>query len=184
MENKIANIFSDLIHCLEGNRHAFTNVKSIIINESFYNEDYLENDIRRSSHHLELFTDISSIKEPVLYWFSFNSGNIDSKIIREKYERTRNKTNRNCASYRTYFDAESTTLYVGKVKTDFWGRLITHLGYTKNIQTAGLQLYHWYEQDFPELQLNYVIFGSEMADLISLFELQIARELKPLIGKY
>ena len=34
---------------------------------------------------------------------------------------------------------------MGKVQTYFWGRLVTHLGYSVSEKTASMQLFHWYD---------------------------------------
>jgi len=66
------------------------------------------------------------------------------------------------------------------------GRLITHLGYSTSTQTAGLRLFHWYNvtEGLPSLKLNYIVYEREMEDLISILELDLARELKPILGRY
>lgn len=178
MELSIKNLNSSIYNSKE--------VKSIMLDNSFFDSRYFENDIRK----LELkkvFDNLQDIKLPVLYWFEIDTNFINAKKIRTLYlDYLEQKTNRKVSSYKKSFDENSKTLYVGKVKTGFWGRLITHLGYHKSCQTAGLQLYHWCNSanGLPALKLNYIVFEREMEDLISILELELARELKPILGKY
>ncbi|MCH3885681.1 hypothetical protein [Tenacibaculum aquimarinum] len=142
--------------------------------------------------NLEDFMKLKTKNKPILYWFELSSSN-KNKLLREKYINYRESikkeflaTNyRNTSSYKSKFEPSSTTLYVGKVEKGFWGRLVTHLGYNQSKKTAGMQLFHWYDVAlFGELKLNYIEFEPEMKHLISVLEKKLAKELKPLIGKY
>lgn len=74
---------------------------------------------------------------------------------------------------------------MGKVEIGFWGRLVTHLGYSQSPKTAGMQLFHWYKPEvFDALKLNYIVFEENMKHLIVILEKQLAKELEPLIGRY
>lgn len=162
-------------------------INFLAINETFFNTLYFDNDIRKSEHLKELFNELKQIKNPVLYWFEIDETKINAEKIRSLYiEHLAKKSNRAISSYKKDYDINSKTLYVGKVKTGFWGRFITHLGYHKSTQTAGLQLFHWYNvaEGMPALKLNYIIFEREMEDLISILELDLARKLKPILGRY
>jgi hypothetical protein len=162
-------------------------VNSLFIDEVFFNSIYFDNDIRKSEQLKDIFDHLKKIKEPVLYWFEIDEGKINAEKIRNLYiEHLAKKSNRAISSYKKDFDRSSKTLYVGKVKSGFWGRLITHLGYHTSTQTAGLQLFHWYNvaDGLPSLKLNYIVFEREMEDLISILELDLARELKPILGRY
>ena len=57
---------------------------------------------------------------------------------------------------------------------------------SKSQQTAGLQLFHWYNiaEGLPPLNLKYIVFEEEMEDLIAVLELDLARVLKPILGRY
>lgn len=163
-------------------------INSLSINETFFNSIYFDHDIRDSEQLKGVFDKLKLIKKPVLYWFEIDETKINAEQVRSLYiEHLAKKTNRAISSYKKKLpDENSKTLYVGKVKTGFWGRLITHLGYHKSNQTAGLQLFHWYNiaEGLPVLKLNYIIFEREMEDLISVLELDLARELKPILGRY
>lgn len=162
-------------------------IKSLTIDALFFDGFYLNNDIRKSEQLKDKFDELKQIKNPVLYWFEIDKTKITAEGIRNLYiEHLSKKSNRAISSYKKDFDKNSNTLYVGKVKKGFWGRFITHLGYHKSSQTAGLQLYHWYkiQEGLPPLKLNYIVYEKEMEDLISVLELDLARELKPILGRY
>jgi RNA recognition motif-containing protein len=160
---------------------------SLTIDKAFFNDMYFNNDIRNSEDLKEIFDVLKTIKNPVLYWFEIDDSKINAEKIRNLYNEHRiKKSNRAISSYKKHYDKNSKTLYVGKVKRGFWGRLITHLGYSTSVQTAGLQLFHWYNisEELPDLKLNYIVYEREMEDLISILELDLARELKPILGRY
>ncbi|MBS1535265.1 MAG: hypothetical protein JST78_09320 [Bacteroidetes bacterium] len=183
LNTRIENSIAILKSCSSINRE----VNSLHINGTYFNKLYFDNDIRESAQLKDVFDQLKQIKNPVLYWFEIDETKINANAVRQLYtEYLVKKTNRAISSYKKDFDINSRTLYVGKVKTGFWGRLITHLGYHKSSQTAGLQLYHWYkvQEGMPPLKLNYMVFEREMEDLISILELDLARELKPILGRY
>ena len=74
-------------------------------------------------------------------------------------------------------------MYVDKVEIGFWGRLVTHLDYNQSPKTAGMQLFHWYKPElYGDIKLNYIVFDDDIKHLI--LEKQLAKDLKPLVGKY
>lgn len=75
-------------------------------------------------------------------------------------------------------------LYVGKVVRNFHGRVIQHMGYHRSSQTQGLQLAHWAALIGVDVKINYCVFESEEANLMSILEYQLADTLKPLLGKH
>ena len=158
------------------------------IDSTFFNDSFFNNDIRKSEQLKDVFDRLKQIKNPVLYWFEIDDTKINAEDIRKLYlDHLAKKSNRTISSFKKKLvDVNTKTLYVGKVKTGFWGRLITHLGYHTSTQTAGLQLYHWYKvhEGLPPLKLNYIVYEREMEDLIAVLELDLARELKPILGKY
>lgn len=162
-------------------------IESLTIDNTFFDNVYFVNDIRDSSPLKTVFDNLQQIKNPVLYWFEIDIEKINAEKIRDLFfAHSAKKSNRAISSYKKDYDKNSKTLYVGKVKTGFWGRLITHLGYHTSNQTAGLQLFHWYNiaEGLPTLKLNYIVFEREMEDLISVLELDLARNLKPILGRY
>lgn len=162
-------------------------INSLTIDTTFFDSIYFNHDIRKSEQLKDVFDQLKQIKNPVLYWFEIDETKIIAEKVRSLYtEHLSKKSNRAISSYKKDYDRNSKTLYVGKVKTDFLGRFITHLGYHKSTQTAGLQLFHWYNvlDGLPALKLNYMVFEREMEDLISILEIDLARELKPILGRY
>lgn len=128
-----------------------------------------------------------------MYWFEFEFIEGKNKIIRDKYENYRNNIKndylnenyRNTSSYKSKYLDTSKILYVGKVEKDFWGRIVTHLGYNKTPKTAGMQLHYWYEiENFGVLTLSYIEFDDSMKYLITILEKQLALQVNPLIVKY
>ena len=197
MQQKITDFFSNAIETLEENKTKFTEdskIQSVTITDAFFNTKYRHNeDITKCETHKDFFSKLHAIKTPVIYWLDIEPIENNAKNIREVYETYRNSVKgkytaenyRYTSAYKTNMDPDSKTLYVGKVQTGFWGRIVTHLGYNKNKGTAGMQLSYWYKiKDFDKLTLNYIVFDNEMKYLVSTFEKNLALELKPLIGQY
>lgn len=61
--------------------------------------------------------------------------------------------------------------------------MVSHLGYHKNIDNHGLQLCHWAQELELELELNYIILPKEVEGLTELFERELSKKLKPIIGR-
>lgn len=197
MKSFIEKVFTNSIETLTQSKENFEQeeqIQPIEINNTFFNKEYCDKiNITKCEEHKNEFEKLLSIKSPVLYWFEFEPSKGLNKKIRTKYITYRNsiKTNfkaanyRNTASYKKDFSQNSKTLYVGKVQTGFWGRIVTHLGYNQSKKTAGMQLFHWYEiEEFGNLKLNYFVFDEKMKYLIPALEKELALELKPLIGRY
>lgn len=195
MKEKINEIINDSINTLQKSNNNSLNHHKVTIDKSYFDSIYCyEQNITKCETHLALFEDLKSIKKPVLYWFDFEYSKERNSAISKKYQVYRdkikhdysNKQYRNTAAYKATSE-ESKTLYVGKVETGFWGRIVTHLGYNSNPRTAGMQLHYWYVEEFEafgNLTLNYIVFDYEMKYLISVLEKRLALELRPLIGKY
>ncbi|MCZ8198196.1 MAG: hypothetical protein O9267_11375 [Flavobacterium sp.] len=188
MKKQLNLVLKKITEIIQNNYDDYDEGKSIVINSSLFNEIYCEkSNITTCNEHNEIFSEIKKIKmKPVLYWFSIDNNNVTATTLRNKYLEFKDlKFSRNSASYKPFIDPKSRTLYVGKVKKDFHLRLVTHLGYSKNKDTAGLQLFHWYRlEEFGNLTLNYIVFKEEMCDLITILEMELARKLNPIIGKY
>lgn len=150
---------------------------------SFF-QDWNLTDIRSSEEHIEVFNKLGAIKGPVVYWFEIlspTSTEIIRKLISEyKYS----EGAKSVPALKLKYYRESKALYVGKVKRNFWGRVIQHLGYYNVKRTQGLQLYHWAKNIDLKVRLHAFEFEPEMEDLISVFELKFARMLKPITGKH
>jgi hypothetical protein len=188
MKEKINSVFKKISEVVERNSDTFEENQSITITTTIFNEIYCaKSNVATCEEHKNIFGDLIKLKKrPILYWFSIDDNNSNATLLREKYKEFKDlKSKRSSASYKVALDSNSKTLYVGKVKKEFHLRLVTHLGYSKNEKTAGMQLYHWYKsEEFGDLKLNYIVFNEEMSDLITILEMELARELKPIIGKY
>jgi hypothetical protein len=191
MKKKLNTFIADAIENLNNAQSKLLehDIKSILIDKEYFDEKFMKINITEATEDFKL---LKTIKEPVLYWYELNSSE-NNIIIREKYTAYRGLTKisnnnveyRNTSSLKTKPDYNTKTLYVGKVETSFWGRLVTHLGYNKSEKTAGMQLFHWYNPAlYGSIKLNYIEFDNDMKHLIIILEKQLAKELKPLIGRY
>lgn len=73
-------------------------------------------------------------------------------------------------------------LYIGKVKKGVGGRMATHFGYA-NPKIGGLQLKYWAKAINLKLKVHIVAFDENIDDFINPLELQLTKNLRPLIGK-
>ncbi|MEK8180766.1 hypothetical protein WMW71_10485 [Flavobacterium buctense] len=179
-------------------------VKTIYIDKHFFsNTPEKENDLDKKSQLVKL--EIDSIKKnPILYWFSFDENFKGQEVTRnmfleysnaiksKEYIADKEKYKTNPLSYKRavsaikdkFLNTETKTLYVGKVKKDFWFRIVTHCGWAPSPKTAGLQLKYWYDlEELPPLKLNYIVFDPIMDDFVSILEIELNKQLNPLIGK-
>lgn len=141
-------------------------------------------DIRNSTEHKELFEKLGGISGPVVYWFEIIEP-IDNDLIRQSLSHYKySEGAKSVPALKSRYSRESTALYVGKVKRKFWGRVIQHLGYYHVKRTQGLQLYHWAKDLELKVRLHAYEFEQNMEDLVSIFELDFARKLKPITGKH
>jgi hypothetical protein len=179
-------------------------IKEIPINREFFSE--LNSEITsEKSASTKIKEDLIKFNtSPVLYWFTFKEDFNNQKVLREDFEKFYYETKlleyrqgkehykckplafrRALSAFKTIpNDTTSTTLYVGKVKKGFWGRLSTHAGWATSPKTAGLQLKYWYDFDkYPELTLRYIVLDKKLDDFVSILEIDLAKKLNPLIGK-
>lgn len=147
-------------------------------------QDWNEIDIRQSLEHKEFFTKLEEFNGPVLYFFEIisiqDSGSIRDCMAKYKYL----KDSKSVPALKKNYTKDSRILYVGKVKRNFYGRVIQHLGYYKVARTQGLQLFYWAKEIGLDIRLHAYHFEPEMHDLVSIFELKFARDLKPITGKH
>lgn len=188
MKIKLNSVLKKISEVVERNSDTFEESQPILITTTIFNEIYCaKSNVTTCEEHKNIFSDLKKIKKrPILYWFSIDEKTINATTLRNKYKEFKDlKPKRSSASYKVALDSNSKTLYVGKVKKDFHLRLVTHLGYSKNESTAGMQLFHWYNpEEFGNITLNYIAFNEDMNDLITILEMELARELKPIIGRY
>jgi len=189
-------IFSDFIEeSIESLKKLQSNIldkqiDSIVINQPFFDKGYLNE--KNITETIPEFKEIKEVKQPVLYWFELKSSDKNQQI-RKKIESYREPLKKDfshpnyryTSSYKKTFSSDTKILYVGKVQTGFWGRLVTHLGYSRYKTTAGMQLFHWYDpKEFGELKLHYITFDKDMKYLVTVLEKQLAKKFQPLIGHY
>ena len=131
------------------------------------------------------FDRLKEIKGPCVYWFEIKTDMSRRKIINKLTAYT------NCSNHRVvpYFKDENkdeinNILYVGKVKNNFYRRIVQHLGYYSCSTTQGLQLAHWAKELNLELELKFVCFDDDMAELVVIVKAYFARKCKPLLGMY
>jgi hypothetical protein len=131
----------------------------------------------------QMFRALKESSGPVLYWFEMTAGT-DTKAVIQAFQTYKLKGEKNVPALRRKIQYETNTLYVGKVKAGISGRIVTHLGYFKVIQTQGLQLYHWAKPLNLCLTLQVLEFEQGMEDILPVFEYSFSKELRPLIGKH
>ena len=193
MKKKIKEYISNSMDILQDAQLKLLSSKdnqSITLDEKYFHKKFM-NEVNISGDITE-FRALKDIKKPVLYWFELVSSD-KNKVVRDAFiEGYREPIKeglitpyRNTSSYKKAYSPTSTTLYVGKVEIGFWGRLVTHLGYSQSPKTAGMQLFHWYKPElYGDLKLTYIVFEENMKHLIVILEKQLAKELEPLIGRY
>jgi len=144
-------------------------------------DNYNNDDIRKSPKYKNLFQNLIAIKGPVLYWFEVISEHSSYEILKafECY-----KNNPECKAIpalKSKPEHGTNILYVGKVKKQFWGRFITHLGFFKTNMTQGIQLFYWAKSLGLQLRVHVFEFDNNMADLMTIVEFGMAQKLKPLL---
>jgi len=119
-------------------------------------------------------------KKACLYFFEFPKGQEEAILsMYKEYIDSNNDRNKSALKKSPHLDTN--VLYVGKVKNNVGARLSTHFGYA-NGKTGGLQLRHWVSK-LLTLTVNIIAFDENIGDFINPLELELAKELKPLIGK-
>ena len=147
-------------------------------------EDYNHVDIRYAKNYESLFQDLMKIKGPVLYWFEWVSEHSSHEIL-DAFECYKDSPEcKAIPALKSKPEYGTKVLYVGKVKAQFWGRFITHLGFYKTNKTQGVQLFYWAKPLGLQLSVHVFEFDNDMADLMTIVEFEMAKKLKPLLGKH
>jgi len=186
MKNIITNYLSEASTALSEQVSNLHDIKTFEIDCSQLKE-FLKEDIRYSEEFKELFEKLIPIKAPCLYWYRVLSENTSTEIINSfKMYRNNTERDRNVPALNSdnSIDHKSRVLYVGKVKSGIYGRVIQHLGCHITARTQGLQLYYWAQEIGLKLELNVLEFDNKMADILPIVEFSVAKELHPLIGKH
>lgn len=147
-------------------------------------DDYNYNDIRKSPKFRSIFDELKNANGPTLYWIEIVSDTDSKKVIEALTDYKASDKPKATPALKSNINYDSKTLYVGKVKGTFWGRLIQHLGFFKVNATQGLQLFYWTKKLPLTLQFNTLEFDSNMADTMPIIEYAFAKRLQPLIGKH
>lgn len=130
------------------------------------------------------FEALKSAKQPVLYWFVVTSNHTPKQIM-SKIKKGVKKIKRQFPMLveKRIYKSELKVLYVGKTCSGLQGRMVAHLGYDKKNDSHGLQLCHWAADFELKLELNYISLPKELAGLTELFEKELSKQLKPIVGK-
>lgn len=145
-------------------------------------QDYNFVDIRQSIEFENLLIQLKSITGPVLYVFEIISNTYSTDII-EKIKDYSKKDKPKTTPFIKMNYSKTNFLYVGKVKRNFGGRIIQHLGFYKTPKTKGLQLYCWAKPLKLQLRLHAFEFNDEANEMISILEKGLSLKLKPILGK-
>ncbi|KVV16426.1 hypothetical protein [Flavobacterium sp. TAB 87] len=143
----------------------------------------------------ELF--LNDKESPFIYWFELKNEN-KKKVILDAIKTyselagnnvTVNSEKSDLKYYKTpaikKIISDSNILYVGKVNRDFIGRLQPHLGfYVASTNTSGLQLRYWAKKLEIDIEIHYVKLPKILVGLTGQLERELAKELKPIIGKH
>jgi len=185
MKENVNNAIQELIDTLEKSKLVDLEQKLVAtFNCAELEEVHLREDIRDSIQFKTLFSELYTMKGPVLYWFKVCSTNTTKEIFDMLNEYKGIQSCRVVPALRKNCPPNSEYLYVGKVKRYFWGRIVQHLGYAKDPRTQGLQLFHWAKKLNLQLELYAIEFDKDMADLVGVLETLMAREFKPIVGSH
>ena len=147
-------------------------------------QDYLNYNILDSEQFKDWFIQLQTITGPCVYWYEISSEIANKKIIDQLDDYNNQITHIITPVYRNKYDQQTKILYVCIVKVNFYGRVIQHLGYHKQLHTQGLQLDHWAKDCDVKLELYVIEFNNDMSDMVATVEQYFAQVLKPLLGKH
>lgn len=148
---------------------------------------WLEENILESLEYGPLLNNLALIKDfPVLYIAEITDAVPHMDIVAAIHDFINKKTDRAFPAFsdKRINNEHSKVLYVGKVKRDFYGRIIQHMGYHRSAHTQGLQLSHWIPAIQLDVTFKYVVLKPEIGDFLSSIEYALANELKPILGKH
>jgi hypothetical protein len=185
MEEKIKEISTEFINAISEYTENQIKILSFEIDCNELQKDFGNQHICDSPYFIKNFNELKLIeKKPTIYWFEFDgqTHNCESLYIFFK-EHKENFGNSNLpAIYKQFRDTN--VLYLGKSKTYLWGRLLQHLGFHDDTHSQGLILKDWTSELNIKLTFKYIVFNEKMSDLITMYELKLAQQMKPLIGKH
>ena len=146
-------------------------------------KDYNYEPIQDSENFKLLFNDLQEMTGPCLYFFEITSEHSSYEIVNKIKEYSITPSPKTTPAIKMTIP-DSKFLYVGKVKRFMWGRLIQHFGYYKVRLTQGLQLFYWTQELNLTIRLTVLEFEPEMINLMEVLENELAKQLKPILGKH
>jgi hypothetical protein len=141
---------------------------------------------KKSPHLNEVIYNLDSYRnsDPAIYWIEILSEH-SAKDIHIPYGGFKKSLVRKTPAYNKGFNNWGTKiLYVGKAQSNIAGRMILHLGYEGRDNLQGLQLCHWKHIQNLRIRLNVIYLPSSLAMLAQVFENQLAKILKPILGRH
>lgn len=153
---------------------------------------FFREDIRYSIEFKEIFEKLEGIQDnPCLYIFEIES-ETSANVIIENLKNFGNQTEKVIPKLKSKIPENSRTLYVGKVNSIVWGRLITHLGFHTHKNNGnpkasinhGLQLHFWAKELSLQIKYTVIEFEHNMKDILPVLEKQLANKINPIIGKH
>jgi hypothetical protein len=146
-------------------------------------EDFNNIDITKSEKYSDVFDEMKDMTGPCAYFFELETDHLSADIIASIRKYSESENSKSIPAIKKTIP-ESKILYVGKVKRHFFGRFIQHLGFYKVNRTQGLQLFYWAKELGIELKLTILEFEPEMINLMEVIENDLAKQLKPILGKH
>lgn len=163
---------------------SFSNIHSISIDCRVLPRMGEERDCRFHSNMSYYFTELMKIESPALYWFEITSKHTAQDLY-SIIPTLNSIIDRSVPAYRKGFNSwDSKILYVGKVKSKLTDRMVVHFGYGRDKRTQGLQLCHWASELNLQLKFNYIILPSSLIEMAGIFEVKLAKYLKPIFGRH
>lgn len=190
MKEKIQGIATNQINILQKYIDTLNN-SDLVINTIEIDSSYLAGNYRNTQtfskcKKFKKLYDALPKKSPVLYWFTFDPEKLKTDSLRQLFDDIKGKTkDRKFAEIPKTLRECNGTLYVGKVIDKFHYRFVNHLGHSVSGKTASLQLTYWYDTlKYGNLKLNYIVLEEEMKTQLGVFEILLAKELKPIVGSH
>ena len=167
--------------------HGSKRISTYVIDCAQLEDKFIHQNILDADNFSDMFSELKDIQNsPCVYFFEIAS-DVSPQIIVKNILKVEGKIK---PSIKSRYPKDSNILYVGKVKSVLWGRIIMHLGFHTNKKSKelsmvhGLQLFHWATSLGLKLKLHVYEFEPEMADYMEVMERLFANELNPIIGRH
>lgn len=151
------------------------------LDSKYFKTDFITHDITQDVNFKEMFDKLKEYNDyPALYFFQINQELDKTEILNLMIKDDTLKI----PAINNYKENKG-FLYVGKVTSCAWGRLIQHLGYHKQRKSHGIQVGLW-DKASKELELSFTVifFEKESRDYLILLEKMLSKQLEPIIGKH